>query len=84
MEATTKSKLVDYRVKNGVATFELTFETANCYTYEMMSEIDAAILQEARVGKIVRVIRVGDADRRHVPRILHFGIECDAVGFDRE
>jgi enoyl-CoA hydratase/carnithine racemase len=55
MEATTKSKLVDYRVKNGVATFELTFETANCYTFEMMSEIDAAILK-ARFDDNVHVI----------------------------
>jgi enoyl-CoA hydratase len=54
MEA-TKTKLVDYRVKNGVATFELTFETANCYTFEMMSELDAAILQ-ARFDDNVHVI----------------------------
>ena len=51
----TKTKLVDYRVKNGVATFELTFETANCYTFEMMSELDAAILQ-ARFDDNVHVI----------------------------
>jgi enoyl-CoA hydratase/carnithine racemase len=54
MEA-TKTKLVDYRVHNGVATFELSFETANCYTFEMMSELDAAILK-ARFDDSVHVI----------------------------
>ena len=32
MEA-TKTKLVDYSVKNRIATFELNFQTANCYTH---------------------------------------------------
>ena len=54
MEA-TRTKLVDYRVHNGVATFELSFETANCYTFEMMSELDAAILK-ARFDDSVHVI----------------------------
>jgi enoyl-CoA hydratase/carnithine racemase len=63
MEATTKSKLVDYRVKNGVATFELTFETANCYTFEMMSEIDAAILK-ARFDDSVHVIVIRGAGEK--------------------
>jgi len=62
MEA-TKTKLVDYRVKNGVATFELTFETANCYTFEMMSEIDAAILQ-ARFDDNVHVIVIRGAGEK--------------------
>src|SRR5262245_47728436 len=59
MEA-TKTKLVDYRVKNGVATFELSFETANCYTHEMMSELDAAILK-ARFDDNVHVIVIRGA-----------------------
>ena len=60
MEATTSSKLVDYRVKNGVATFMLSFETANCYTHEMMSELDAAILK-ARFDDNVHVIVIRGA-----------------------
>jgi len=62
MEA-TKTKLVDYRVKNGVATFELSFETANCYTYEMMSELDSAILQ-ARFDDSVHVIVIRGAGEK--------------------
>jgi enoyl-CoA hydratase len=54
MEA-TKTKLVDYRVSNGIATLELTFQTANCYTYEMMRDLDDAILQ-ARFDENVHVI----------------------------
>jgi enoyl-CoA hydratase/carnithine racemase len=62
MEA-TKTKLVDYRVKNGVATFELSFETANCYTYEMMSELDSAIIQ-ARFDDSVHVIVIRGAGEK--------------------
>jgi len=54
MEA-TKSKLVDYRVKNGVAWLELTDPPANTYTYEMMRDLDEAILQ-ARFDENVHVI----------------------------
>jgi len=54
MEA-TKSKLVDYRVKNGVAWLELTDPPANTYTYEMMRDLDDAILQ-ARFDENVHVI----------------------------
>ena len=54
MEA-TKSKLVDYRVKNGVAWIELTDPPANTYTYEMMRDLDDAILQ-ARFDEAVHVI----------------------------
>jgi enoyl-CoA hydratase len=54
MEA-TKTKLVDYRVKNGVAWIELTDPPANTYTYEMMRDLDDAILQ-ARFDESVHVI----------------------------
>ena len=54
MEA-TKTKLVDYRVKNGVAWLELTDPPANTYTYEMMRDLDDAILQ-ARFDESVHVI----------------------------
>jgi enoyl-CoA hydratase len=54
MEA-TKTKLVDYRVKNAVAWIELTDPPANTYTYEMMRDLDEAILQ-ARFDENVHVI----------------------------
>ena len=54
MEA-TKTKLVDYRVKNAVAWIELTDPPANTYTYEMMRDFDDAILQ-ARFDENVHVI----------------------------
>jgi len=54
MEA-TKTKLVDYKVKNGVAWLELTDPPANTYTYEMMRDLDDAILQ-ARFDENVHVV----------------------------
>src|SRR3989442_5596266 len=54
MEA-TKTKLVDYRVKNGVEWLELTDPPANTYTYEMMHDLDDAILQ-ARFDENVHVV----------------------------
>jgi len=54
MEA-TKTKLVDYRVKNGVAWIELVDPPANTYTYEMMRDLDDAILQ-ARFDENVHVL----------------------------
>jgi enoyl-CoA hydratase/carnithine racemase len=58
MEATkeaTRAKLVDYRVKNGVAVIELNDPPANTYTYEMMRDLDDAILQ-ARFDESVHVV----------------------------
>ena len=54
MEA-TKTTLVNYAVKNGVMTMELTFDPGNCYTHEMMRQIDEAILK-ARFDEKVHVI----------------------------
>lgn len=47
--------LVEYRVENGVAVMELNDPPANTYTYEMMQQLDAAIL-EARMDDSVHVI----------------------------
>ena len=55
METTTVKKLADYRVKNGVAWIELVDPPANTYTYEMMRDLDDAILQ-ARFDENVHVI----------------------------
>ena len=54
MEA-TKTKRVDYRVKNGVAWIELTDPPANTYTYEMMRDLDDAILM-SRFDEAVHVV----------------------------
>ena len=62
MEA-TKTKLVDIRVSNGVATLELTDPPANTYTYEMMRDLDDAILQ-ARFDESVHVIVIRGAGEK--------------------
>ena len=51
----TQTKLVVTTVKNGVMTFELTFDPGNCYTHEMMRQIDEAVLK-ARFDEQVHVI----------------------------
>jgi len=53
MEAT--QTMVVTSVKNGVMTIELTFDPGNCYTHEMMKQLDAAILQ-ARFDNDVQAI----------------------------
>jgi len=56
----TKTKLVDYRVKSGIAILELTDPPANTYTYEMMRDLDDAILQ-ARFDENVHVLVIRGA-----------------------
>jgi enoyl-CoA hydratase/carnithine racemase len=46
---------VDYRVEDGVAVLELNDPPANTYTYEMMRQLDSAIL-EARMDDTAHVI----------------------------
>jgi len=53
-------KLVTYRNQGGVAIFELSDPPANTYTYEMMQELDAAILR-ARFDPEVHVIVIRGA-----------------------
>src|SRR3989454_5707800 len=62
MEA-TKTKLVEYRVKNGVAWLELTDPPANTYTYEMMRDLDDAVLQ-SRFDENVHVVVVRGAGEK--------------------
>lgn len=52
---TTQTKLVVTSFKNGVMTLELTFDPGNCYTHEMMRQIDEAVLK-ARFDEKVHVI----------------------------
>src|SRR5690349_414255 len=58
MEAT--QMLVNSSVKNGVRTLELNFDPGNCYTHEMMKQIDAAVL-EARFDENTHVIVIRGA-----------------------
>jgi enoyl-CoA hydratase len=58
-----KGNLVGYSVQDGIAILELTDPPANTYTYEMMRELDDAIL-EARFDANVHVIMIrGSGDK---------------------
>ena len=62
MSIATK-ELVKYRVDDGVAVFELDDPPANTYTYEMMQQLDAAILR-ARMDEAVHVIVIRGAGEK--------------------
>jgi len=53
--ASTERRLVEYRVEDGLAIMELNDPPANTYTYEMMRQLDEAIL-DARMNDEVWVI----------------------------
>ena len=55
--------LVDYQSADGIATLTLTFAPANCYTHEMMCELDAAILK-ARFDDSAHVIVITGAGEK--------------------
>lgn len=55
--------LASYQAEGGVATITLSYETANCYTHEMMRELDEAILK-ARFDDSVHVIVLTGAGER--------------------
>jgi enoyl-CoA hydratase len=59
----TTQKLVNYSTSDGVATIELTNPPANTYSYEMMSQLDDAILQ-ARFDENVHVLVVHGAGEK--------------------
>ncbi len=65
--ATTTSvatkELVKYRVEDGVAIFELDDAPANTYTYDMMLQLDAAILK-ARMDESAHVIVIRGAGEK--------------------
>src|SRR5689334_23630155 len=60
--AATK-ELVKYRIEEGVAIFELDDAPANTYTYDMMLQLDAAILK-ARMDESVHVIVIRGAGEK--------------------
>ena len=56
-------ELIKYRVEDGIAIFEMDDAPANTYTYEMMLQLDAAILK-ARMDENVHVIIVRGAGEK--------------------
>ena len=63
MTTTTERTLVNYTATDGIAVIELTNPPANTYSYEMMSQLDAAILQ-ARFDDNVHVIVIRGAGEK--------------------
>ena len=55
MTTTTERTLVNYTVTEGIAVIELTNPPANTYSYEMMQQLDHAIL-EARFDESIHVL----------------------------
>ena len=62
MEATT-AKMVNTTARNGVLTIELSFDPGNCYTHEMMRQLDDAILK-ARFDETVHAIVIRGAGEK--------------------
>ncbi|HJT55667.1 MAG TPA: enoyl-CoA hydratase-related protein [Ktedonobacteraceae bacterium] len=63
MTTTTERTLVNYTVTDGIAIIELTNPPANTYSYEMMSQLDKAILQ-ARFDENVHVLLIRGAGEK--------------------
>ncbi len=63
MTTTTERTLVNFTVTDGIAVIELTNLPANTYSYEMMSQLDEAILQ-ARFDESVHVLVIRGAGDR--------------------
>ncbi len=63
MTTTTERTLVNYTVTEGIAVIELTNAPANTYSYEMMQQLDHAIL-EARFDESVHVIVIRGAGEK--------------------
>ncbi|GAC1393115.1 MAG: hypothetical protein NVS4B12_16550 [Ktedonobacteraceae bacterium] len=63
MTTTTERTLVNYTVTEGIAVIELSNAPANTYSYEMMQQIDRAIL-EARFDENVHVLVIRGAGEK--------------------
>ena len=72
----TYSKIT-YDLRDGVATIELNDPPANTYSYEMMREIDAAVL-EARMDRTVSVIVIRGAGEKFFCAGANIGMLRDA------
>src|SRR6266545_3441253 len=68
---------IRYTVESGVATIELNDPPANTYSYEMMREIDAAVL-DARMDRAVHVIVLRGADDKFFCAGANIGMLKDA------
>src|SRR6202022_4395395 len=63
MTTTTERTLVNYTATDGIAVIELTNPPANTYSYEMMRQLDEAILQ-ARFDENVHVLLLRGAGEK--------------------
>jgi enoyl-CoA hydratase len=70
-------KKIDYRARDGIATIELSDPPANTYSYEMMREIDAAVL-DARMDAAVSVIVLRGAGDKFFCAGANIGMLKDA------
>ncbi len=61
MEAT--QTLVNTSILNGVMTIELTFDPGNCYTHEMMLQLDRAILQARFDNEVQAIVLRGAGEK---------------------
>ncbi|HEU0025522.1 MAG TPA: enoyl-CoA hydratase/isomerase family protein, partial [Ktedonobacterales bacterium] len=61
--ATGEQTLVNYSTDNGVAIIELTNAPANTYSYEMMSQLDAAILKARFDDDVYVIVLRGAGDK---------------------
>ncbi len=68
---------IGYAVADGVATIELTDPPANTYSYEMMRELDAAVL-DARMDRAVHVIVLRGAGEKFFCAGANIGMLKDA------
>jgi enoyl-CoA hydratase/carnithine racemase len=55
--------LIEYQAEGGVATLTLNFAPANCYTHEMMVELDAAILKARFDDSVSAIVLTGAGEK---------------------
>jgi enoyl-CoA hydratase/carnithine racemase len=60
---TSNSRLVDYRAKDGVAVIELRNPPMNCFTFEMMHELDEAVLRARFDEEVHAVVLCGAGEK---------------------
>ncbi|HUJ39928.1 MAG TPA: enoyl-CoA hydratase/isomerase family protein [Candidatus Acidoferrales bacterium] len=63
LEAVEQKQLVQYRVEDGLAILEMTDPPANTYTYEMMRQLDEAILKARMDEKVYVLILRGAGEK---------------------
>jgi enoyl-CoA hydratase/carnithine racemase len=61
--APTSQALINYRTENGIGWIEMNDPPANTYTYEMMQQLDAAILSARMDGSVHVIILRGAGDK---------------------